>query len=135
MTAVTLTKEEQEAAIEAARIKKKGTSTEHNEQILQLSPEMREALASGVTEAVKGMYAQEVEMRQKMFAENAEQARSFVGDAIDMAHMKKERAHKENVIIAKFLTGVKQRDRGMIEDAYADEEKFLKRKTMNTDKD
>ncbi len=134
MSPITLTKEE-EAAIEKERAAKKGSSTEHNEQILQLSPEMREALATGVTEAVKGMYAQEVEMRQKMFAESAEQARSFVTDAVDMAHQKKERASKENAIISKFLCGVKQRDRGMIEDAYADEEKFLKRKTMNTDKD
>jgi len=131
-----LTKEEEAAAIaEAIKAKeardaavKRGTSTEHTKEIMQLSPEMREAIEKGSAEAVSKKFSEEAEMRQKILGESATQARSFVGQAVDMAQLKKERLVQENKIIAGFLAGVKQRDRGMIDNAFAEEEKYLNRK-------
>src|SRR3990167_2350014 len=96
----------------------------------------KEEEAAAVAEAVKAKEVrEEAEMRMKILGESANQARTFVGDAVDMAFQKKERQNQENTIIAKFLSGVKNRDHSKMQEAYADEEKYLKRKTMNTDKD
>lgn len=134
-----MTVEQAQAALVAAQAEhakreaaKAGTSVEHNEQIMQLTPEMQRALTDTVSVALDKVYAKEVETRQKLFGENAAQAKTFVSDAVDMARQKKERAQEESKIIALFLRGVYKKERSMQEEALGLEEKYLGRKTIHS---
>lgn len=143
-----LTREETIEAIERYQKEKaertKGTSVEHSDTLMQLSPEMRAALSTSVAEAVKGVYEQEVERRQHVFGEGFGEARHFVGNAVEQGFIAAQRKKEEDRLIADFVSGVYCRKMGklqkttgrkgedVIREVYEKEAQLLNRDTIHT---
>ena len=137
-----LTEAETREAIERYQKEKEervqGTSVEHDDKVMMLSPEMRDALTNGIVDAVKAMYDKEVERGQHLFGSEFGVARNMVNDGIEAGYIKAQREKAENQVIAQFCSGVyrnkakKPHGDDMIAEAYEKEAKILNRDTIHT---
>ena len=131
-----LTQEEKDAAlVEAQRQKQersKGTSAEitpDKQVILQMSPEMREALSSGIATAMKDMIASETKLRQKATGEDRATAAAHIEGAVESSFAKRSRQQKENEFIALYVRGRALKQNDDVKKAYELEADYLGRET------
>lgn len=133
--AITLTQEEKDLAVaEALRAKterEKGTSAEIKDSkvLLEMSPEMREALSKGIAESMKAMFDKEVTARQKKTGETFREANLAITSAVETKLQKRARQQKENEFIALYARGRAYKDKKDVEKAYEMEAEYLGRET------
>lgn len=133
---ILLTEEEKSAALaEGLRQKQereKGTSAEikpDQKVVLEMSPEMREALSKGIADSMKTMFDKEVEQRQKKTGEDRTTARHIIGSAVETSFQKRQRQNEENAFIALYVRGRAHKSKEDVKKAYEMEAEYLGRET------
>lgn len=136
MAPIVLTQEEKDLALaEALKTKEtreKGTSAEikpDQKVLLEMSPEMREALSKGIADSMKDLWSNEIELRKKKTGESHREASAVLSGVAETSFQKRARQQKENEFIALYTRGRALKQKEDVQKAYELEAEYLGRET------